>query len=49
LNKSYYHFKKDEYEAIKNVIKGDIHRIWSNELSEGNESLDNEDVFLNYF
>lgn len=49
MNKSYYHFKKDEYEAIKNVIKGDIHRIWSNEISEGNESLDNEDVFLNYF
>lgn len=49
MNKSYYHFKKDEYEEIKNVIKVDIHRIWSNELSEGNESLDNEDVFLNYF
>ncbi|MGY3094978.1 hypothetical protein [Pantoea agglomerans] len=49
MNKSYYHFKKEEFDSIKDLIKGDIHRIWADEISKDNENLDNEEVFINYF
>ncbi|MGY8619902.1 hypothetical protein [Pantoea agglomerans] len=49
MNKSYYHFKKEEFESIRHVVKNQIQEIWGNDLERSNESLDDEAIFLRYF
>ena len=49
LNKNYYFTKRDEYELINSVVKKEIERIWGNELSSSNATLDNDQVYKDYF
>lgn len=49
MNKNYYFTKRDEYELINSVVKKEIERIWGNELSSSNATLDNDQVYKDYF
>lgn len=49
MNKNYYFTKRDEYELINSVVKKEIERIWGNELSSSNATLDNDQVYKYYF
>lgn len=49
MNISYYTFKKDEFESIKQVIKKELERIWGSHLVNTNQSLDDDEVFMFYF
>lgn len=49
MSVTYYTFNKDEFASIKEVVKGQMQRIWANDLARANENLDDQDVFLKYF
>lgn len=49
MNISYYTFKKDEFETIKQVIKKEMQRIWGSHLVNTEQSLDDDEIFMFYF